>query len=59
MSTSDLLVVGAGLSGVTAAVTAQQAGVNVQVVDRGRAIGGRMASRRLRDTGTAFDGAHC
>ena len=56
MSSSDLLVVGAGLSGVTAAATAQQAGVNVQVVDRGRAIGGRMASRRLRDTGTAFDG---
>jgi predicted NAD/FAD-dependent oxidoreductase len=56
VSTSDLLVVGAGLSGVAAAVTAQQAGVNVQVVDRGRAIGGRMASRRLRDTGTAFDG---
>ena len=26
------------------------------VADRGRAIGGRMASRRLRDTGTAFDG---
>ena len=56
MSSSDLLVVGAGLSGVTAAATAQQAGVNVQVVDRGRAIGGRMASRRLRDTGTAYDG---
>ena len=30
--------------------------MNVQVVDRGRAIGGRMASRRLRDTGTAYDG---
>jgi renalase len=56
VSSSDLLVVGAGLSGVTAAATAQQAGVNVQVVDRGRAIGGRMASRRLRDTGTPFDG---
>jgi renalase len=53
---SDLLVIGAGWSGVTAAATAQQAGVNVQVVDRGRAIGGRMASRRLRDTGTPFDG---
>jgi predicted NAD/FAD-dependent oxidoreductase len=56
VSSSDLLVVGAGLSGVTAAATAQQAGVNIQVVDRGRAIGGRMASRRLRDTGTPFDG---
>lgn len=49
-------MIGAGLSGVAAAISAQQAGVNVQVVDRGRAIGGRMASRRLRDTGTASDG---
>lgn len=56
MTSTDLLVIGAGLSGVAAAVTAQQAGAKVQVVDRGRAIGGRMASRRLRDTGTAFDG---
>lgn len=47
---------GAGLSGVAAASTAIEAGVNVQVVDRGRRIGGRMASRRLRDTDTEFDG---
>lgn len=56
MSSSDLLVVGAGLSGVAAARAATHAGARVQVVDRGRRIGGRMASRRLRDTGTAFDG---
>ena len=31
-------------------------GVIPLVVDRGRAVGGRMASRTLRDTGTAFDG---
>jgi predicted NAD/FAD-dependent oxidoreductase len=33
-----------------------EAGVIPLVVDRGRAVGGRMASRTLRDTGTAFDG---
>ena len=53
---TDLLVVGAGLSGVAAASTAIEAGVKVHVVDRGRRIGGRMASRRLRDTDTEFDG---
>ena len=55
-SGSDLLVVGAGISGVTAAQSAIEAGSRVKVVDRGRRIGGRMASRRLRDTGTAQDG---
>jgi len=56
VSSVDLLVVGAGISGVTAAQAARQSGVRVQVVDRGRRIGGRMASRRLRNTGTAHDG---
>ncbi len=55
-SGSDLLVVGAGISGVTAAQSAIEAGSRVKVVDRGRRIGGRMASRRLRETGTAQDG---
>jgi renalase len=55
-SPSDLLVVGAGLSGIAAATAAQDAGLSVEVLDRGRRIGGRMASRSLRDTGTAFDG---
>ena len=38
------------------AAEAIRSGVSVQVVDRGRRIGGRMASRRLRNTGTEFDG---
>lgn len=41
---------------MTAAQSAIEAGSRVKVVDRGRRIGGRMASRRLRDTGTAQDG---
>lgn len=56
MTSPDLLVVGAGISGVAAATAATQAGAGVHVVDRGRRIGGRMASRRLRDTGTPYDG---
>ena len=53
---SDVLVIGAGLAGVAAAVAAQDAGLDVRVIDRGRRPGGRMASRRLRETGTDFDG---
>ena len=56
MSDSDLLIIGAGLAGVAAGVAATQAGAKVHVIDRGRRIGGRMASRRLRDTDTEFDG---
>ncbi len=50
------LVVGAGISGVACATAMAEAGVIPLVVDRGRAVGGRMASRTLRDTGTSFDG---
>jgi len=53
---SGALVVGAGISGISCAVAMAEAGVIPLVVDRGRAVGGRMASRTLRDTGTAFDG---
>ncbi len=42
-----VIVVGAGLSGVTCARTLHEAGIPVVVLDRGRRIGGRMASRRF------------
>jgi predicted NAD/FAD-dependent oxidoreductase len=51
-----LTVVGAGISGIACAAAAVERGVPVRILDRGRAIGGRMASRTLRDTGTAYDG---
>lgn len=51
-----LTVVGAGIAGIACATAAAARGVDVRVVDRGRAIGGRMASRTLRDTGTPWDG---
>lgn len=42
-----VVVVGAGLAGVTCARTLHGAGVGVRVLDRGRRVGGRMASRRM------------
>jgi renalase len=40
-----VLVVGGGISGIAAALAVQQAGSKVLVRDRGRRLGGRMASR--------------
>lgn len=42
-----VVVVGAGLAGVACARELAAAGVGVRLVDRGRRVGGRMASRRL------------
>jgi len=42
-----VIVVGAGISGVAAAREVKDAGLPVVVVDRGRRIGGRMASRTI------------
>ncbi|MEY2849704.1 MAG: hypothetical protein RI885_2371 [Actinomycetota bacterium] len=42
-----VLVVGAGISGLACARALQSANVDVRVVDRGRAVGGRMSGRRL------------
>ncbi len=49
----DVLIVGAGLAGLTAATELQRAGLTVLVLDKGRAVGGRMASRRIG--GATFD----
>jgi renalase len=45
----QVVVVGAGLSGVACARELRAAGVPVRVLDRGHRAGGRMASRRLWD----------
>jgi renalase len=58
--TSELpvLVVGAGISGLACARVLADADVPVQVLDRGRAVGGRLASRTLGgrrvDTGASY-----
>jgi renalase len=48
-TTFDVLIIGAGLAGLSAANDLQQAGLHVLVVDKGRGLGGRLAGRRIGD----------
>jgi predicted NAD/FAD-dependent oxidoreductase len=45
--TDPVIVVGGGIAGLLAARTLQDAGCAVVVLDKGRGVGGRMATRRL------------
>ena len=51
-----VLIAGAGISGVSCALTLREVGVPFRIVNKGHKIGGRMASREVRDSGTKFDG---
>ncbi len=53
---SDVLIIGAGMSGLTAARILTDAGKRVVVVDKGRNVGGRLATRRIGE-GQADHGA--
>ncbi|MDB4260106.1 FAD-dependent oxidoreductase [Porticoccaceae bacterium] len=45
----DVLIIGAGLAGLSAANDLHRAGLKVLVVDKGRGLGGRLAGRRIGD----------
>ena len=42
---SDVLIIGAGISGLMAATKLEESGCSVTVIDKGRNYGGRMATR--------------
>ena len=47
MAAPDVLVIGAGISGLTCARDLAAAGVTVRVLERSRGVGGRCATRRV------------
>ena len=51
MNVTDLIVVGAGVAGVTVARAAVNAGRSVVVLEKSRGLGGRCATRRLEAEG--------
>ncbi len=54
---SDILIIGAGMAGLTCATALAHAGRDVRVLDKGRGPGGRMAARRAEVAGetVSFD----
>lgn len=54
--TCEVLIIGAGLAGIAAARTLHAAGVDVLLLDKGKSVGGRMATRRI-GAGAADHGA--
>lgn len=51
-----VIVVGGGISGVACAAELNAHGFEVELLDRGHKLGGRMASRVIRNSSTEFDG---
>ena len=55
---SDVVVIGAGMSGIACARALQAEGVPVRLIDKGRGIGGRMATRRTAVAGKTITFDH-
>ena len=47
MQSTDVLIIGAGISGLLCATELRKAGKSVRILDKGRGLGGRMATRRM------------
>ncbi len=47
MKPTDVLIIGAGISGLLCATELRKAGKSVRLLDKGRGFGGRMATRRM------------
>lgn len=45
--TTDVLIIGAGISGLMCASELKRRGLSVRLVDKGRGVGGRMSTRRM------------
>ncbi|RVU82728.1 FAD-dependent oxidoreductase [Leucothrix sargassi] len=54
---AQVLIIGAGMAGLSAAKDLQAAGKQVLVIDKSRGLGGRMANRRMGDGAIAEHGA--
>ena len=50
----DIVIIGAGMSGIACARALRKAGVPVRLIDKGRGIGGRVATRRVAITDNSF-----
>ena len=47
MQATDVLIIGAGISGLLCATELRKADKSVRILDKGRGLGGRMATRRM------------
>ncbi|MCS6836752.1 MAG: FAD-dependent oxidoreductase [Anaerolineae bacterium] len=56
MNNADIIILGAGVAGLMAARVLNEQGISTILVDKGRSVGGRMATRRIGD-GLADHGA--
>ena len=50
----DIVIICAGMSGVACARALRTAGAHVRLIDKGRGIGGRMATRKAAVAGNSF-----